>query len=745
MKTNATERLSDILKDGIDVHRCAAARALGVLQGPQATGVLTEALLDEDPDVRVDAATALAGIQDSATAEKLMENLVGDPEGDVKKAAITALVAMRHAAIVPLLRALAVSRAEDQVAWDEEAFYTDGWDAWDDIQLAAIRGLGELADEEAVSAILAAMGDELGQDVSEPAFQALARMGAAGAEALTFMYEEGHARLNRRIARAVGASDNPQLEGLRAAMLADASPLIRALALAHLDAADERLAAMFEDADAGVRAAVVRHHGASHLSALRKMIKDSSPEVRIEVFKIIAANPDTFREKPEVDAVKSTLKGDPHAAKHAALALFALNGPKVANGFTHVLGKQEIPRDFRIGVLETLEKAGEIAVPALLGVAADPDRQLRLASLTTLANIAANDPAWPNDAGLGLLSALRGELVLPPAEPEEVEVETEPEPAPEPDQAELEEIAREIDESLPLVAEDAASGSTLRAIMTNEPDQPQKAPDEIVLEPEHERLLAMTNTRKFSKRKVSWATEVAPFLDVRRFSARLLGQVVVDEVTEALIAALESDIDAQTQEAALFSLAEHGARRGVLPDRLSDLVPGLLDSETSEIRVLATRLLGYVPGVENEERLTVLVGHDDQLVRVEAIRALDQRNVANDTVRAALADSYLGAGIAAARALARISGDGAVDALVGFAARNDGIYRRDIGRLLGQYAPDQGAARLLELLEDETRKAEWLVAIDALAELFQQQAPEFQTPGHQTPGHQTPDQSLLVA
>lgn len=752
MKIKATERLSEILKDGVDVHRCAAARALGVIGGRKATSDLVAALLDEDPDVRSDVATALAEIQDKTTADKLMENLVGDPEADVKKAAIKALVAMRHAPIVPLLRALAVSRSEDQFAWDEEAFYTDGWDAWDDIQLTAIRALGDFQADDAVSEILTAMADELGQDVSEPAFQALAKMGRDGAQALVVFYESGDARLIRRVARAVGKSDNPHLADLFGDMLGDKSPVIRALALENLASDDARLAEMFQDADAAVRAAAVRHHGLANLAILRDLIADAAPEVRTEVFRIIAAHPETFGEKDQVEAVKSAVKGDPTAAKHAALALFALKGPKVAKGFTHVLSNDKIPREFRIGVLETLEKAGEIAVPALLEVAADPDRQLRLSSLTTLANIASNDAVWPNDAGLGLLLALKGELVLPPEEPEAEEVElatdTDPEEttegtaeataegvagedqAPEPDQAELDEIAREIDESLPLVAEDAAPGSTLHAIMSNQPNVPEAPLEEIILNADQERLLAMTNSRKFSKRKVSWATEVAPFLDVRRFSARLLGQVVNDEVTEALIAALTSDIDEETRQAVLFSLAEHGDRRGQLPGSLHETVTALLDDDNSEIRVLAMRLLGYMPGDTINEQLIALVGHDDPLVRVEAIRALDRRNVDTDALRVALNDSYLGAGIAAARALARISGDDAVDVLVDFAVRNDGIYRRDIGRMLGENAPHKGTARLLDLLNDEDQKVRWLVAIDALAEIFHLQAP---------------DQTLLVA
>jgi HEAT repeat protein len=738
MKTGMTQKLGALLKDGVDVHRCAAARALGIMKGPVAVAALRAALLDEDPDVRVDAANALALIQDKDTADKLMESLIGDPEADVKKAAMSALVAMRHAPVVALLRALAVSRAEDQIGWDEAAFYSDGWDAWDDIQLAAIRGLGEFEANEAVDDILTALADELGQDVSEAAFQALAHMGSTGAEALQAIYESGDIRLNRRIARAVGQAQNRHLDELRAEMLGDKAPLIRALALENLAPDDARLAKMFIDEDAGVRAAVLRHHGGNHLHFLPGMIADMAPEVRIEVFKIIAANPKDFADQNIAKAIKSTLKGDPEAARHAALALFALKGPKVAKGFTHVLGKQDIPREFRIGILETLEKAGEIGVPALLDVAGDADRQLRLAALTTLANIAVNDPVWPNDAGRGLLLALKGELVLPPEAPEPDEVEPDSEPvsepdselAAEPDQTELEEIAKEIDESLPLVAEDAAPGSTLRAIMANEPDKSAPEPQEIILDPVQQRLLEVTNSRGFAKRKVSWATELAPFLDVRRFSARLLGQISRDDVTQALMDAIQNDPDTELLEAILFSLCEHGRMKGHLPVALRAQIDPLLGSDVSEIRVLATRILGFLPDDDIDGVLASLVSHEDQLVRVQAIRALDRRNVADDVLYTALHDDYLGAGIVAAGALARITGDKAAAALVEFASRNDGIYRREIGRLLGQYAPQEGAARLLDLLEDQTRRIEWLVAIDALAELYQ---------------HQAPDRELLVA
>ncbi|PHQ98807.1 MAG: hypothetical protein COB39_07255, partial [Marinosulfonomonas sp.] len=388
MKTEARDRLTAILTDGIDVHRCAAARALGSMGLPESAAPLVAALLDEDPDVRTDAAFALGELNDPATAAKLMENLVGDPESDVKRAAIKALITMRYEPLVPLLRKLAVSRSEDDVAWDEEEFYTDEWDSWVDIQMSAFEGLGVFAPEEAVPEILEAMLDEEAQDLTEPGLRALARMGEAGALAIIGEYGKGDTRMCRRIVRAVGMSDNPHLDDLRGGMIADVKPEIRRLALENLDAADDRLKPLFGDEDSSVRASVVKHAGLQNTLLLWDLIKDPAPEVRVEVFKIIKANPEQFKDEDLVSAVQKAITGDPEAAKQAALALIALKGPEAAKGLLHVLSNAEIPQKFRVGVIEAIERAGEIAVPALLQAAGDEDRQLRLAALTALAEIA---------------------------------------------------------------------------------------------------------------------------------------------------------------------------------------------------------------------------------------------------------------------------------------------------------------------------------------------------------------------
>ncbi len=715
MKTKARDRLTAILTDGIDVHRCAAARALGSMGLAESVEPLIKALLDEDPDVRTDAAFALGALNDPASAEKLMENLVGDPESDVKRAAIKALIAMRYEPVVPLLRKLAVSRSEEDVAWDEEAFYTDEWDSWIDIQMSAFEGLGVFAPEEAVPEIIEAMLDDEAQDLTEPGLRALARMGEAGALAIIDQYGLGDTRMCRRIVRAVGMSDNPHLDDLRGGMVADVKPEIRRLALENLEATDDRLKPLFGDEDGSVRAAVVKHAGLQNTLLLWDLIKDPDPVVRVEVFKIIKTNPDKFKDEDLEKAVQKAITGDPDAAKQAALALIALKGPEAAKGLLHVLSNAEIPQKFRVGVIEAVEKAGDIAVPALLQAAGDTDRQLRLAALTALAEIASNDPKWPNDAGLGLITGLNGELVLPPEEVEEEIVEKEPLPEI------TEEIANEIDAELPLVAEKIEPvTSTLDAIKSNVPDAPVEEPEEIILSDETQRMLDLTKRRKLGKRKLSWDTMASPHEDVQRFSARLLGSVVHKDVTDALIATLTQDVDEETRNGALFSLAKHGEKTGTMPAEALAPLQELLKSDVSETRALALRSMGWIKGAEMDAVLEGFLTDSDPLVRVEAVKAMDHRNLATDALINALNDKYQGVGIAAARALARLFGDDSADALVLFAVTNDGTYRRDIGKLLGQYAPDAGAARLLELLADEDQKARWLVAIDALAELFQQ-------------------------
>ncbi len=706
MKTKATEKLGAILSSGIDVHRCAAAQALGALKSPNSVAVLVKSLLDEDPDVRVDAAAALTAFNDPSIAGPIMENLIGDPEADVKVEAIRVLTNLRHAPVLPLLKKLAVSRSEQDIAWDEEAFYADSWDGWTDVQLEAIKALGQFGD--GVEAVVEALSDDFSDDIDESCYTALAQMGPSGAEALTRSYLNGDERGRRRIAKAVAKAKGPDCNGLLEAMLKDPVALIRITALKGVPKSSAILAPLFGDADAAVRAAAVAHAGAQNAPLLWDLMADPSADVRYQVFKAIADTPAEFNDKDLIKALKKAIAGEPKAATQAAIALVALTGAKAAKGLMHVFDKPDIPKDFRLGVIEALQKAGVASAPALLKAAGDEDRDLRLASLTALAHLAANAESWPNEAGAGLLAALNGELILPP-EPEE---EPEPEPI-------TEEIAAEIDEDLPLKPE--AAVSTLDAIIANKPDIPEEAPEEIVLSEDEARLVDLAHSHRFTKRKIDLKTAAAPHVDIKRYAARLLANVPHEDSTNRLIAALAREDAGEFGDEVLFALAEHGAQNGTLPKAAAEPLQALLDSVNSETRVLAVRAYGFLEDDFVDATLEALLEHKDELVRAETVKALARRGIVEAS---SLRDPYLGVAIATARALAELKGDAAVDDLVMFAMANDGTYRRDIGKLLGQYAPTAGAEALLAVLNNESLKAKWLVAIDALSELFQTPEPK---------------------
>jgi|LGOV01.1.fsa_nt_gb HEAT repeat protein len=713
MKTETVEACSAILSGGADVHRCAAARVLGQIGTAQSVEALTKSLLDEDPDVRTDAAEALGIIGDPSSGDALMENLVNDPDSDVKKTALAALIGMKHEPVIPLLRKLTVSRSED-FQWDEDEFYSEGWDSWLDLQLLAIRGISALGVEDAARDIFTALADEMGQDVSQSGIASLATLGESGAVAMELLLDEGDARMRRRVAEGVAAANNSHTDRLVERLLTDVSPRVRQITLLSLDTGDTRLEPMFEDADSKVRATVVNHAGHKFPEKLHDLVVDLDAKIRTEVFKVIASYPELFEGEELAKSVQKAIAGEPDAAKQAALAWIALSGPEGIKGLNHTVGNKTIPLGFRIGVIEAMRKAGNQSVPFLLAAAGDDERHLRLATLTALVEFADDDPVWPNAAGEGLIAALNGELVLPPEEiDEEVEVA---EASFDPGAAEEE---QEIDASMPLIPE-AAPASTLDSIMSggSTADEEPAEQEKTVLSEQDERFLDISKQRRMSKRKMSLESTVAPHLDVRRFAARLLGGVVNADVTAELINALDTD-DSEMRDSLLFSLVEHGEKTGTLPEAAFEPLVNVLDTQMVDTRVIAVRALGWLAGDTSDELLHKLLSDPEDFVRVEAVRALERRGVADDAVVALLKDKYLGVGIAAAASIARHRGDDAVVPLVDYAFQNDGVYRRDIGKLLGTYAPEAGVKRLLEVLDDDEYRRNWLVPLDALAEVFQ--------------------------
>ena len=191
--------LSRVAREGVDVHRDLAIKALGRIGDRAAVPALIEALRDPDEDVRTDAAEALSALADPRAAGPLMESLLGDPCDDVKLNAIAALARLRDPKLTPWLIRLLKGRDEELV-WDETEFHETGWDDWTDIQIKAIEALGELGAIEAVQDIAAAIDDEFGQDLTDAGFKALAKLGTPGVETLVRYLADGDERQRRRVA-----------------------------------------------------------------------------------------------------------------------------------------------------------------------------------------------------------------------------------------------------------------------------------------------------------------------------------------------------------------------------------------------------------------------------------------------------------------------------------------------------------------------------------------------------------------
>ena len=701
--------LCAILRDGIDIHRCLAAQALGRLrpEQPEAAVSLTDALLDQDEDVRTDAAGALAVLADPASGPQLLENLIGDPCAEVKRAALDALVRMRHPDIVPWLRRL-VRERDPEVVWDEDGFHSEGWDDWTDIQAGALAGLARLGAGDAVADITAAIDDEFGQDLTEAGFSALAGLGAPGIAALTGYLESGDTRCRRRVAAVLGATASAAASGAVDRALEDPAPEVRlaaAGALAGRDPADGRLKNLFRDHTAQVRAAAVALCGHAHPDQVHGLLDDGAAPVRRAVLDLLAGTPDLLPAAAVGEWLRVALAADDGATAAAAAAALAAVAPSAAvDDLCAVVLDTARPGSARAGAAKALARiGGEAAEKTLAAVVGDDDRALRLAAMTGLLAMARARSDWPNPPGDALLSALAGELVPAP----EPAPETAPETAPESD-----------DEPGPEPAPAAAPTSTLEAILGGDTPPPGATTDDgnpVVLTQRDLDLLALAE-RMPRKQRVPLTPKLAPHEDVRRIAARLLGDLARDEVAAALADVLD-DGDAEVAVAAADSLARIGDAMASFAPEVTAHLKAALARTRQDIRLCAIRALGAAGGNGTAGVLSKLLTDDDSFIRAEAVRAVSGLHGADGRIAALLSDPDRAVRTAAAEAVAATGGADAVEQLVGFALSFGGEHRCEAGRLLRGVDAPAASARFIALLDDPGQVKNRPVAIEALVEL----------------------------
>ncbi len=708
--------LGRILREGVDIHRCQAAQALGRIGHPSAAAPLIEALLDEDEDVRTDAAAALSRLAGSGiecgAGPHLLENLLGDPCTDVKLAAIDALTRLKEQQVVPWLRRL-VRGPDQEIAWDHTDFFESGWDDWVDVQIKAIDSLAELGDAEAVPEILEAMADEDAQDLSETVFKALPRFGDTGVAALVDFLDDQDERRRRRAARALGDIDGATAADALRRAFEHSDPAVRLAALAALaerDPSDERLTAAFDDDSPEVRSAAVRLCGRFHPHRVRALVDDQAPEVQKTVLDTAAELPGLCEDDEFVSALQSNLDvSDPQLAAAAAIALAAGLRQKALDSLTTVLADADRPVEARIGALRGLLRiGGDVASVAIIDVIADDQRPLRIEAMTALARLAGTGQSWPDPAAAALLAALRGELTT---DETAAAVVDRPEPdQPEPDEPDDAEAVTEPENAFPTSTLDSILGEKDQAI--DSLGLPEKG---VELTPADMERLALAKRIK-GKRTLPVVPRVAPHQDVRRFSARVLGDVARPEIAEELATALVDD-DNEVRTAAADSLARLAACVDDLPEPVIDRLSATLSDADRNLRMCAVRALGGIGAAKAVGALIGRLDDDDSFVRTEAIQALSKMSEVGPGIDRLLGDADPAVRLAAADAIAGAGGKDALERLVDFAFAFEGYHRRETGRLLRGLGVEAASMRFIEVLGDDAQIRNWPVAIEALEEL----------------------------
>ena len=721
--------LSDILLNGVDIHRCAAATALGRLRVPDAAEPLIAALRDEDEDVRTDAATALAGLRDERAAASLLENLIEDPCGDVKTAALDTLSRMRSPDLIPWLRRIVRGR-DEEIAWDDDAFDAGGWDDWVDLQVKAIEALGELAVEDAVADIVTAMQDEMGQDLTDVGLRALVRLGDPGIAAAIDALDTPDARLRRRVVVCLAGVDSPAAEAAVVGALGDSSIDVRieaVQALASRDPSQTALLALFGDPSPAMRAAVVRHCGHAASDRLPTALADQSQEVRRAVLDLIAREPSLLPAETVVPVATAVLGGEaPKSAATAAAAIAALGGEAAAETLSAQVLDPSRPAPVRLAALVGLIQLGDKKVfDVLAACVSDGDRQVRLQALAGLAGLAAAPAPWPNDAADALLGVLASEVAeeAPPVGKQNAAAqESVAETAPSEGTVDLDAEA-EIEAPPPV--------STLEAILGADSLELKVLKDggeKVELSPKDLEFLGLAE-RKVRKRKLSPIPTVAAPVDSRRFAAQVLGDVGRVEVAEALFANIGDD-DSELAINALVSLVRLAEALGTLPASVTTGLAAILETRDANRRLLALRALAHAGGDHAVEVLIGALSDEDSFLRLEAVRALARAGrVDRERMGDMLADGDASVRLAAAEALADSDGvagsDGragngdpsTVDRLTDFSFAFEGYHHRETACLLRRVDPAAASRRYLKVLGEEDRRREWQVAIAALGEL----------------------------
>jgi HEAT repeat protein len=663
--------LIDLVDEGTPADQCLAIKALQAWQHPLARETFVKATRNDDPDVRVDALEALRSLNAGDLGDVFFWSLQNDPVGDSKVAAIRGLGPQDRDVAAPLLRKLIQDRCEEEVTWEDEVA---DWDDWLDIQKEAIRAVGKLGVEDAVSDILAAANDEFGQDLWIEALAAFADLGRSGLMALIDAGQSATELQRKRAARALEASMDSLAVKALDALSQDKSAEVR---LAALETAIARKAPLADD----------------------RLIKDPSPAIRqFAAAKSPTIGNDDLLELATADGSKQV--------KLAAISRLSERHPtasQIAALLAHARTKlRSEPEGYVAALIQVLKRAGTSEIfdllmeirehnpnPEIQRAVADAmahftspealevleqsvshrSQMVRLSTLASLAALSSGEGEIADNAAALLYLAARGDLVNAEEEnksgKEEVESEKQfsnrarddeggnrnrivldregnvisqkpaeetvnlsdyrkqedqldnPEEAIEPETSELPEELEEgaTEESAEVVA---FPTNTLASILQSDEEQATFQEEKIELSGKDLKFLELAQSTLQKKRV---RPDVAPnaALDVQRVSVRLIGEQQHPAFTSALLSCTNAT-DNELRASAFDAIARR-AKQGVsLSEEEWNSLASLPPDNHPPARAAFFGLLAFSPTDVSGPRLQTALTDGETTDRVAALK-----------------------------------------------------------------------------------------------------------------------------
>lgn len=195
--------LHKVLDQGNSLSRCSAVKALVSINASDALSKqrLLDGLQDADPDVRMDVAAALGQLKIEAATAPLLDSLSSDPDGDVRIQAVLALSRIRpKQAVDPLLQCVQADGYPELDSMVDDMEYATCWA----IQEQAVKALGEIGDQRAITLLMTLLQDEHYADLQECGFRALAQLHDGRVRAfLLAQLMDGNSCTKRRVAQAL--------------------------------------------------------------------------------------------------------------------------------------------------------------------------------------------------------------------------------------------------------------------------------------------------------------------------------------------------------------------------------------------------------------------------------------------------------------------------------------------------------------------------------------------------------------